>query len=837
MDPEPSTSTVEPGPRASAPRWRAVATSVAGPALIVVAVLFAMRGFLFRNYLTNGQPDILPQWLPHLCFLGRSLADGHVPLWNPFQMAGMPYAADPQSGWLNLPAMGLFTTFSCGTALRLFIALHPLLAGLGLYWFLRKEGLHRVAATAGGLSYAMVIGASIVTISLPFAGTLAWTPFVLVGASGYLSAERTPARLGWLALAAVAWGQVAASHMSHGLAMCTITTAAYVAFRSVRNVRIGEVTAGRAVGLGVAFMAFLPLANLALIIPRMALLPRTSLRAGYASVGGAVARLAGVEGQQLAPGGVWSGWPLALGSAPGTYAGAVILASLPAALRTWGKRYLAATFIAVGAASYVLTLNLFVEAGWFRSLVLHLPYGDVYLHNPGRLRYLMLLVVPVLGALGIQGIIERPATRRVLWPWLAAGVALFLLVPLGLGAIAVRYAQLAVAALAAIPALLALGERRKLASFAVLGVLAVELVGGVAYSQAYRGGTIFTGLETDQSNLVPGPLRWPNVPLDRYQASTPIVRAIQAEPGRFLTWVPPATFYVKGYLFTQGPDSWNGLENARGMLFGLRDALGYSPVQLTRYWSYIRATNDGTSLFYNAAVIQRPSMTDARLLGIRYVVTPRDVRPTLPATKVLEPGLFALWEVKGFEPLVSVVRNVQRASDGGDALRTVLRRDFDPARRAVVQADPGILPSHGPNGTARVHESAPEDLRISVDAPAPSIVVVRNAFDTGWEATVDGRSAPLLATDYFLQGVAVPEGHHEIRLVYRDPKIGEGLLLSGLVWLGLVLTAAASVIIARRRPGGYFETGPARLRSAASISRSRSPSRTRLTSPVSTLVR
>ena len=109
--------------------------------------------------------------------------------------------------------MALFSAFSCTTALRLLIVLNPLLGSLGLYWFLRKEGLARISATVGGLSFGMLMAASTVAISLPFAGTLAWTPFVLVGASGFLQTRTIPRRLLWLALAALAWGQVATSHM------------------------------------------------------------------------------------------------------------------------------------------------------------------------------------------------------------------------------------------------------------------------------------------------------------------------------------------------------------------------------------------------------------------------------------------------------------------------------------------------------------------------------------------------------------------------------------------------------------------------------------------------
>src|SRR6266540_1339765 len=413
---------------------RRAASVASGPALIVASVLIAMRGFAFADLLSNQHPDVLSFWLPRSCLLGRSLAAGHVPLWNPFEMAGTPFAADPQSGWLYLPWMLLSWLLPCGEGLRAFIVLQPILAGLGLFWFLRKERLHRIAASVGGLSLAMMVAASNLAISLPFAATLAWTPFVLVGASGFLSKRRWFARLGWLALGALAWGQVASAHLSHGLLVSTAVVIAYMASRTIRDIRAGGSPAPAAVGLALLFLAFLPMANLAILVPRFALITNTSLRGGYAALGGTLARISGVEDRPLPTSGIWSAWPFALASAPGAYAGAAVLLSIPAAFRAAGYRYLTIAFVAAGGVAYALTLDLFVGAGWFRGLVLRLPYGDVYLHNPGRLRYLVLLVGPVLGAIGLQGFLERlPSRREAAW-WMGGAAVLFVGLPVLLGA-------------------------------------------------------------------------------------------------------------------------------------------------------------------------------------------------------------------------------------------------------------------------------------------------------------------------------------------------------------------------------------------------------------------
>ena len=78
----------------------------------------------------------------------------------------------------------------------------------------------------------------------------------------------------------------------------------------------------------------------------------------------------------------------------------------------------------------------------------------------------------------------------------------------------------------------------------------------------------------------------------------------------------------------------------------------------------------------------------------------------------------------------------------------------------------------------------------------PGVVVIRNAFDRNWRATVDGRPARVIPADYLMQGVPVPAGRHVVELTYRDSAVGEGLLVSGVAW---ALLLGAWAVVGRRR--------------------------------------
>ena len=163
---------------------------------------------------------------------------------------------------------------------------------------------------------------------------------------------------------------------------------------------------------------------------------------------------------------------------------------------------------------------------------------------------------------------------------------------------------------------------------------------------------------------MPQVLRFPSLSEDDYLVATPIVEHIRRHPGRYATWAPPAAFFEKGYLWMKSPLDWPALAPSRGSLFGIPDALGYNPVQLPRYWRYIRSTNE-LSVFYNASVLNVPSPEDVRVLGLRYLVVPTGIEPPVGGRVVEEADGYSLWELDDTQPLSTVTSMVAFVDDFG----------------------------------------------------------------------------------------------------------------------------------------------------------------------------
>jgi hypothetical protein len=239
------------------------------------------------------------------------------------------------------------------------------------------------------------------------------------------------------------------------------------------------------------------------------------------------------------------------------------------------------------------------------------------------------------------------------------------------------------------------------------------------------------------------------------------------------------------------------------MLLGLEDVNGYNPVQPIRYWRFIREVNGSPEvgprkMKYNKTQLLHPSERVLDLLDVGWIVrnAREHVRPEW--TLAVREGRWALYR-RPTPPRASVIGGWTVARGPDQALDTVVDDGFDPRTDLVLEGDPGIEAGASEEiGVARLRWRSPSSASIDVTADRPGVLLIRNAFDPHWRATIDGEPGEVLPADYVFQGVPIPAGHHVVELAYDDPWIRWGLIISTLA-VGLVL-ALAFVLARHRRP-------------------------------------
>ncbi|MGH3739148.1 MAG: hypothetical protein ACRDT6_26645, partial [Micromonosporaceae bacterium] len=134
------------------------------------------------------------------------------------------------------------------------------------------------------------------------------------------------------------------------------------------------------------------------------------------------------------------------------------------------------------------------------------------------------------------------------------------------------------------------------------------------------------------------------------------------------------------------------------------------------------------------------------------------------------------------------------------ASRTVY--ESDPRRRVELVASGELAPdqvlldepaggSDGAPAAVRVVRDDTDQIEVTVDAAGAGHLVIADALQQDWAASVDGRPARLVPADHGLVAVAVPQGRHTVRVAYQLPYGGLGSWVSGLtVVLVFVLLGA-----------------------------------------------
>ncbi len=189
--------------------------------------------------------------------------------------------------------------------------------------------------------------------------------------------------------------------------------------------------------------------------------------------------------------------------------------------------------------------------------------------------------------------------------------------------------------------------------------------------------------------------------------------------------------------------------------------------------------------------------------GVKYIVVDRGVGPSMMllgteffATEfkpVYEDERHSVFENTAVFPRFGVFHHAVRAS-GDDALNLIARNDIDLHHTVIVDQDVALSQKTS-SSSARLRERTENSLSFTVTSKHPGVFMVTDAYDAGWTVTVNGVPARVMRANYAFLATDVPAGDSVIVFTYQPPYILVWIVVTG----GGFLLVACCIVYSRLR--------------------------------------
>jgi len=766
------------------------ATAVSLVIIAAVMLVFFGRTLVFREVLTGG--DVLAAAVIFEQYADESLAAGHLPLWNPYVFSGMPFFDSMSWNAVVYPTYWIKTALEAIPGVDLprltFLALHYLLAGFGMFFFLRSRGVGHAGATTGGIAF-MITPHLVGLAAIGHGGKVlaaSYIPLVLMAAQRLME---TGARR-WVAILALLGGlQFLARHVQVSYYTWLIV-AVYVVCDALFGGRERAAwpafakRAGMLLGAGV----------LAALLGAVLLLPLRE----YADFSTRTAAAGGMGFEQAT---MWSFHPKEIitflvpsffGLADDTYWGTMpfqqvshymgYVVLLLAAVAVVRKRGRDVAFLTV-----LFALGIVLAFGKHFGPLYRLVYETLPGFDRFRVPALFLLMAQFAAAAlaghGASVVLGEGDRGRGPWTkWVVAGagvgIVVGLVVLLSRSAIADSASIALMAKHKGVEAavLRSVGDRAAAMAVRDAGILvAMAAAAGVAVLAAgsrrlpaLLPALLLIGVATWDLGIVDKRFLHPTrmEPLATYYPETPAVRFLKGQPGPFRVAPLGSDFSSNAYMYHR-----------------LESIGGYHPAKLAVYDALLSKAGLG-------------NLKLLAMLNVRYVVGIEQIDH--PAFRAVAPGVY---EFLGALPRAFLASEAKVTSSPELALAEFGVDNFDPSRTAVLlEPLPGPIESPA-GGTVELTAWGPERLEARVSAPRPCLLVLSEIYyEPGWKAFVDGTETKIYRTDYAFRSVYLGAGTHTVVLSHSAGTLRLGLVLSICAAAAIVLLWALPQASGRRRP-------------------------------------
>lgn len=202
---------------------------------------------------------------------------------------------------------------------------------------------------------------------------------------------------------------------------------------------------------------------------------------------------------------------------------------------------------------------------------------------------------------------------------------------------------------------------------------------------------------------------------------------------------------------------------------------------------------DGFYSLYLRETMHTLALMDYALDG--YKMDPKGMKDFLGVAHIgtpdTNPGRALDWTERSTAlPLVTAGQQPVFASDA-DTDKGLVAANFDPRQTIYLPLEArGEVKAGRADAKIIAPQIESQRMRFEVQADAPAVVAVAQAYYQPWHAYVDGKQVKLWRANGGFQALEVPAGRHAVKVVYEDRMFQTGAVLScaslfmlGLIWI------------------------------------------------------
>lgn len=716
-------------------------------------------------------PDTYRQLYPWKTLVIRSLKQGKLPLWNPYNFSGAPLLANFQSAALY-PLNLCYLLFSQTTSWSILVILQPLLAALFTYLYMKQIKSSGYAAVLSAVSYGFSGFMSVWLEYNTIGHVILWLPLILLAIEHIRENKQLSFWFVVIALANMA--SVLAGHPQL-YAYLTAFSVLYAILRLTHRSWV-SVIGFSFLGIGMAGIQIIPGIELVSqaarspheftnVFTKILIQPWQLISLAFPNFFGNPATR--------------TYWPLDTFIGKVSSIGLVPLFFSLSALRRkdqLSRWYLcAAIFVVVAITANPITYVLY-----------QIPISLFSSSSPTLMSFLLAFSLSVYSGLGLDyWISERHSIRKLISRTISVGILLLLL-----------------AGVTTVPWFTDLHAHNQIALRAIL------------YGGLISGATLT--------------LFWVAIAKPKWQKIALILLLIVHSTDLFVFFTRFNPFVsrvlvfpdqqILSYLMGKSPDRYWGYGTAGipanfAAQYGFFSPEGYDPLYPKRYGEFIYTYKHGAimsqftgSTRSDAAITAgfgKNGLSDANtlriidLLSVRYILDRTEngsTGETFPPDRYQTSLSYKDWHI--FEntkaaPRVYFATTIVPYDSKEDFSRKIFAPTFDPSSMVLTKEVPIGLEAHSDiQGDATITSYAPESVTIRTKRPTAGLLVLTDTDYPGWNASIDGKPTHILPANWTFRAIVVPSGVHTIVMTYQPASIAVGVglsIISSIVTLGIFL--------------------------------------------------